>query len=182
LHEVETRTGIAVSGPSNTAAESMIFTNGFLRLQSRVGFIAELSGLTAAVTDVLKDTSVLRWGGEGRHVACRTVPEPITWPKGAVGATTDGRLAVLITPAFLADGWHGQGWRPMAASVGPGAPVSGWDLARDGPKPTRFLAPAGSVFFFQPGDDDAFVRPSLCDGEDQGLGHGCFVTGGWSYA
>ncbi|QQP92190.1 type III-B CRISPR module-associated protein Cmr3 [Skermanella sp. TT6] len=181
LFQVETRSGIAVSGGSNTAAEGMIFTNGFLRLEEGVGFIAEVAGLTPAAAELLREMHLLRWGGEGRHVACEVSSQPIGWPSGPVAAA-GGPLAVLTTPAFLAGGWHGRDWKPLAASVGPAPAVSGWDLALDGPKATRFLAPAGSVYFFRRGEDGALGSPSLHDGEDGGLGYGCFVTGGWNYA
>ena len=35
----------------------------------------------------------------------------------------------------------------VAAASGAGVPVSGWDVARNGPKATRFAVPAGAVFF-----------------------------------
>ena len=48
-----------------------------------------------------------------------------------------------------------KGVRETAASGSPVA-VSGWDVARGGPRRTRFAVPAGSVYFvegdFAPGD------------------------------
>jgi CRISPR-associated protein Cmr3 len=63
---------------------------------------------------------------------------------------------VLLTPACFAQGWRPTwlleeraGVRPTLRAVAIGRPhvVSGWDFEQRGPKPTRRLAPAGSVFF-----------------------------------
>jgi CRISPR-associated protein Cmr3 len=86
----------------------------------------------------------------------------------------EGRLRwVLVTPArfrrgwlpdFLDDGGEGEiggsgvRVRLVAAAVARPLAYSGWDLAADGstagrargkPRPTRYLAPAGSVYFFE---------------------------------
>lgn len=68
---------------------------------------------------------------------------------------------VLLTPALfekgVLPGWNGGAW-PLggsvkatvrAACVGRPAIVSGWDLAKGRPKPTKRLAPAGSVYFLE---------------------------------
>ena len=74
---------------------------------------------------------------------------------------------VLMTPAWFEHGWQAEWMRAsrldlsdgsamelelVAAVVPRFAPISGWDLARRAPKPTRFLAPAGSVYFFKLGE------------------------------
>jgi CRISPR-associated protein Cmr3 len=65
------------------------------------------------------------------------------------------------------------------AAVAEGIPVSGWDLARGGPKPTRFAVPAGSVYFLDEFMTDAI--DNLSEGEDDLLaGYGCCLKGVWT--
>ena len=68
--------------------------------------------------------------------------------------------------------------KPLGAALA----VSGWDVARGSPRPTRFAAPAGSVYFVttpDPGDPEA----SLCDDpEDSAQGWGFALRGVWSDA
>ena len=44
-----------------------------------------------------------------------------------------------------------------SACVGRPVHVSGWDMAKGQPKPTRRLAPSGSVYFFEKVDGAAFT-------------------------
>lgn len=114
-----------------------------------------------------KETAPL--GGERR--LARWSPSPAGWPampeeiREAIVRNRRARI-VLLTPAYFADGalpaWRGLEWRGVrkatvtvrAACVGRPEVVSGWSLARQGkegkrgrPKPSRRLAPAGSVYF-----------------------------------
>jgi CRISPR-associated protein Cmr3 len=62
----------------------------------------------------------------------------------------------------------------------PGAlAVSGWDLARGGPKPNRFAAQAGSTYFLDqpldPWPGTLSDRP-----RDQQQGWGCYLKGVWT--
>ncbi len=69
---------------------------------------------------------------------------------------------------------------PIAAAVPGHIAVSGWDLARGGPKPNRFAVPAGSVYFFDQPEPFAECNGSLCGDDDAMLGWGAFIEGGWS--
>ena len=52
-------------------------------------------------------------------------------------------------------------------------PISGWDIARRGPKATRFAVPAGAVYFVE--GQTEFKHGSLCDDEED-------VAQGWGFA
>jgi len=67
----------------------------------------------------------------------------------------------------------------VAAAVPPALPVSGWDMARGGPKPSRFAAPAGSVYFTR---QSITPRPaSLADDPfDRQQGWGAYLKGVWT--
>ncbi len=110
----------------------------------------------------------------------------------------------LITPAAFTHGWK-PGWLSEANRGSPpgfpdmkleliGAAVpraianSGWDLtkpASEAQKPTRFLAPAGSVYFFKASEPvDArqlWLRSISDDPQDRRDGFGLVLCGGWQW-
>ena len=70
------------------------------------------------------------------------------WPKQKTDTGT--ALWYLATPTFFPTSGRPlpkpKGKLIAAASAG-GVPVSGWDVARNGPRGTRFAVPAGAVYF-----------------------------------
>ena len=64
---------------------------------------------------------------------------------------------VLATPGHFESGWLpkklsetlGVSTRVVSALCGRREPVSGWDVLARQPKPVRWLAPAGSVYFLE---------------------------------
>ncbi len=58
---------------------------------------------------------------------------------------------VLLTPAMFKNGFaptsFGEGTRVIGACVGRAEVISGWDFVTRGPKQTRRMAPAGSVYW-----------------------------------
>lgn len=119
-------------------------------------------------------------GGERR--LARWSPSPAGWPampeeiRAAIVRDRRARI-VLLTPAYFTDGalpaWRREPkWRAVpkvkvtlrAACVGRPEVVSGWGLGkRGGPKPSRRLAPAGSVYFVTiEAPDDRYVE-RWCD-------------------
>jgi CRISPR-associated protein Cmr3 len=105
------------------------------------------------------------FGGEGKYVRVKAV-EPAKWPQPKGGRPKS--LWYLATPTFLS--FHGgdkiRPRRPLpcleylkAAASGAGVAVSGWDVAANGPRPTRFAVPAGAVYFVDgPCDENAFLK------------------------
>ena len=108
-----------------------------------------------------------------------------------------GRL-VLATPALFERGFlptwvlnHPSGvkLRIVAAAVPRPAHISGWDYKKKMPKPTRRLAPAGSVYFFEitDGDEQAIEQfiasvwlTPISDGEQERRdGFGVALLGTW---
>ncbi|NTU79616.1 MAG: type III-B CRISPR module-associated protein Cmr3 [Chloroflexales bacterium] len=104
---------------------------------------------------------------------------------------------ILLTPACFEKGYlpgwlresrHGLTPQLVAAAVGRPQVVSGWDYEQKRPKPTRRLAPAGSVYFLSLGDDQEAIRKWVeatwmhCvsdDAQDQSDGFGLAVLGTW---
>lgn len=181
LFVVESRTGIGLKPGGSSVEPGLIYEAGFLRLRPGVRFRCEIRGLTPGLRDALLDDPSLSWGGEGRHVRLAPRASEPPWPDVGPASSGHGRCLLLTQPAFLDGGWKEASWQPLAAAVGPGQPISGWDLARRGPKPTRFAVPAGSVFFFR---DDASLpgHGGLGAREDVALGYGSTLKGNWTHA
>lgn len=111
---------------------------------------------------------------------------------------------VLLTPAHFQAGFrpewllqaqHGVMPRLVAAAIGRPQVVSGWDYEIRKPKPTRRLAPAGSVFFLKldGGEQnidqwiDAVLMNCVSDDDENGNhyqtrldGFGLAALGAWS--
>lgn len=178
LFGTEDRVGIGVDADRRSAREGLIYAISMLRLCPNVRIAVEVTG---PISDVAKlpEKDLLALGGEARRAIVRRAVAT-TWP-GLHGTTPRGRLALLTTPAPFG-GWCPSGLSPCAAAVPGHLAVSGWDLARGGPKPNRFAVPAGSVYFFDDPKDLSGRQGSLCTGEDAALGWGAFIEGGWDDA
>lgn len=117
------------------------------------------------------------FGGEGRYVRVDVCDEGALpeWP--TPDPTKKDALFYLASPAFFE-----PASRPlprvapgklMAAASGVGLPVSGWDVARNGPRPTRFAVPAGAVYFVE--GACLSEHQSLCTNQDH-------IDEGWGFA
>ncbi|HEY1259911.1 MAG TPA: type III-B CRISPR module-associated protein Cmr3 [Stellaceae bacterium] len=177
LFETDSRTGIVVGGETLTAETGMIYAADYLALKPGVSLYVELSGPEATLAGSFADEAAIPLGGQTRYVRLRRRPEPVTWPRCRTGR--GGSLLLLTTPAPFAGRWRPSGLDIVAAAVPGHVAVSGWDLARGGPKPTRFAVQAGAVYFCRGAAPD---RDSVGEGDDALLGWGRFLEGGWDYA
>jgi CRISPR-associated protein Cmr3 len=188
LYGFDHRTGIEIDPHALTAADGKIYAISLLALRPNL----EKKGAyhdreICLYAEVLADTTIdvsspLPLGGEGRYVRIEPTKTPCSWPEPA---KAERSVLLLATPAFLARGKSLPEVAPgMLVAAASGTPVafSGWDIARGGPRPTRFAVPAGSVYFVE----GSFTPPreeSLCtDDEDKAQGWGYFLRGTWNYA
>ena len=178
IYDFDDRTGIGVDPDSNTAKEGRIYAVRMLALRPEAGLYAELSGPEATLVPLKAEPVLMRLGGEGRHVIVFPDDQGADWPD-VQPEPNQGRLVLLTTPAWFNGDWKPPSIEPVAAAVGSYQAVSGWDLAKGGPKPNRFMVPAGSVYFLPP--DAQIPEDGLVDSEDAGMGWGCFLEGNWSY-
>ena len=186
LFGFEDRVGIAIDPGIGAVQEGMIYATRRLVLRSDVRFWAQVKGPAEALELLPKqgECRLVPFGGEGRHVSV-TGYEMKDGPTTAAGTlpaqkSEYGQCLVLVTPAFL-NGWHPSGLNLLSASVPDHVPVSGWDLARGGPKPTRFAVKAGSVYFLRP-ENNRLPGSSLGDVHDTSLGWGEYCEGVWHHA
>jgi CRISPR-associated protein Cmr3 len=173
LFDHDARTGIVIND-SWTTEEGMIYAADYLALAKDVSLYAELTGPRSDLEKAFKAPVTLALGGQGRRVRA-TQCAPVIWPSAGTGSR---RLLVLTSPGLFAEAWRPALLQPVAASVPGYVAFSGWDLARGGPKPTRFAAAAGSVWFFDQPPQHASL--SLCDAAEDGLaGWGSYLEGTW---
>ena len=177
VYGFEDRTGIGVDPEKNAAAEGAIYGIRMLVLKPQAGLCAELSGPAAALSPLMAGPLLMKFGGEGRQVIVQSEQRGLDWPD-VQRVPGKGRLVLLTTPVWF-NGWKPPGLEPLAATVGGHQAVSGWDLAKGGPKPNRFMVPAGSVYFLQP---NAQIPDALGSDENVNAGWGCFLEGNWNYA
>ncbi|MCL6527932.1 MAG: type III-B CRISPR module-associated protein Cmr3 [Thermaceae bacterium] len=152
-------------------------------------------------------------GGERRPVAVEVkpglsdywfdCPESIKKRFAELGKGARVRL-VLATPALFEHGWK-PGWieksdtgelhlprglarvrlKLVSAAVGRREPVSGWNLRQNQPKRVRWMAPAGSVYFFEVEDGnpadllESWLRPISDNEQDRKDGFGLALWGVW---
>lgn len=180
LFDFDRRTGIGIDPDRLAAEESRIYGATFLALQPAVSLYAEVVLPGEAAGSALAGIETVAFGGEGRRVRVQTLDRPFSWPAQMPAGQGQKPLLLLTTPGLFREAWkpaalHG---RLVAAAVPGSVPVSGWDLARGGPKPNRFAAQAGSVYFL---DESLYPWPeTLSDhARDAQQGWGCYLKGVW---
>ncbi len=158
----ESRTHVAIDAEKQAAKETFLFQTRGLEFTHQRTRLA----LAIAVEDPTQpqDGPLSPLGGERRIVAWRESNEGLpAIPPGLLEQVqqqhTPACRVILLTPAHFEKGWEPmwllqarEGVQPSLQAVAIQRPqvVSGWDLAAGNggrSKPTRRLAPAGSVFF-----------------------------------
>ncbi|MBD3167006.1 hypothetical protein GF324_10430 [bacterium] len=184
LYGYDSRTGIGINAATHSVEEGLIYSVSMLAMKKGMGFYAEIDlPETLGSSTLFQDDTILHWGGEGRRVRVQPA-EPVRWPAVAVDGSKRSAY-VLTTPGRFSQGWQPdappQGASLLAASVPGHGAVSGWDLAKGGPKPTRFTVPAGSVYFF---DNDTGANLETFSNTPDNLreGWGLVLRGVWDYA
>lgn len=137
-------------------------------------------------------------GGERRLAHWQSIqgdfPSPPPGLKEKVKASKRCRI-ILLTPMALEDGWwphylcesrDGVNVEIKAAAVGKPQTISGWDLSKKGPRLSRRLVPAGSVFYLEltgePNDIDSWFDKTWfhCmsdEADDRASGFGLVAIG-----
>ena len=172
FHDHDTRTGIGIKPDELTTGDGEIYGIRFLSMKCGFGFYADID-LPEEKAVVFDDIPFLAFGGEGKRVAVHTV-EPFAFPEYKPEAGKKSFL-LLTTPSVTVP--NGQPYFPKdvkcaAAAVNTPVAISGWDIAKGGPKPTRFASPVGSVYFL----DTTDPVPEQIDE----FGYGCHLQGVWT--
>lgn len=157
----ESRTHVGIDPLTQTAEDGRLFqTNG---LEFTMGDRQRLALVIESVAALKHFTTggFAPLGGERRLVAWRTGAPPLPDCPPAIREHIlheRGCRVVLLTPAHFTHGYrpmwllceHGGMAATLAAAlVQRPLTISGWDMQHHTPKPTRRLAPAGSVYFLK---------------------------------
>ncbi len=209
----EMRMHVSIDATTQTAFEGLLFQTNGLEFTSLDRRRLALAVSTEATFTHFKG-GLVPLGGERRLVAWRQIDASLPKCPDELRTTIIRERAcrvVLLTPAYFAAGLRpswlltphaGVATTLRAALVGRPEVVSGWDLAaertdangkvvRGAPKPTRRLAPAGSVFFLSlPRDasdqainswiDSMWMQNVSDDSSSRDEGFGLAVLGTWS--
>lgn len=210
--EADRRLHVAIDPATQTGIDGKLFmTSGLTfwrgkKSQPRLSQARRLALLVEADSGELPQrTGFDPLGGERRLMHWR----PTSYELPKVPAQLAGQIAasghcrvVLLTPACFAAGW-GPDYllqtretvtpKLQAAIVGPPLVISGWDLAARGPKPTRRLVPAGSVYYLKMSRDEAADEAAIArwleaicfraisdEPADRADGFGIAAVGVWS--
>lgn len=194
----ENRAHVSIQSLTQTAVEGALFqTRGleFTRKEKR-------KRLALAVTAEARiNPGLAPLGGERRLVSWRasrkTLPDLLSTLRDGIVKDRACRV-VLLTPAHFQRGFlpswlieprHGVSPKLNAVATGRPQVISGWDFEKQIPKPTRRLAPAGTVFFLTlDGDwqaiehwvDTLWMQCVSDDAPDRCDGFGLAVLGVWS--
>lgn len=193
------RVHTAIDPGLQSADEGLLFSTEGLEFEDRVERKAICSRIR--YDSIWPDFDRLAPLGGERRLAVWS-EEEVAWPAPPASIDQVELLRVqLLTPAKFSDGWK-PGWikadrignppgtdlrlELIAAAIPRALPISGWDIRRNvnRPKPTRFLAPAGSVFFFRvlAGNPAGLWMKSICDVEqDRRDGFGLVLCGVWTW-
>lgn len=178
VYDFDNRVGVGIDADTLASVDSLLYSVSMLALKDGVTIYLEIDAPDDTLAFLPQDaSSTLALGGEGRAAAMHVGP-PIALPS-APDPTAAGKLWVLTAPAPFDTGWRAPWMAPVAAAVPGYHTISGWDLARNGPKPTRFAADAGSVYFMN--QDTSRSETSLCEPDDALLGWGTYLEGSWNY-
>jgi len=165
------RNHVAITPGTRTAEEGMLFSTTGLEFQAGDWSYSLYScfhfpaGLPAPHLPLVHPI-----GGESRPAAWEATSYALpACPAQLRGAGTMRRYRlVLLTAGAFKQGWcpgwlaSGEGSPPdhpairmklIAASIARPLPISGWDMAKRGPKAARLLVPAGSVYLVESTSD-----------------------------
>jgi CRISPR-associated protein Cmr3 len=203
----DSRVHVRIDPAASAAMEGQLFATEGLDFDSREEPLALYSEFTLPEgLEAGRLTGAISLGGERRLAIWHDSPSLLAGlvsPKELLETIVRDRQMrlILVTPGCFKDGWM-PGWlakdgrppvagcllqmRLRAAAAGRFVPISGWDLKDRRPKPTRFLSPAGAVFFVSIDGQvtveqlsKLWLQPVSDADQDRRDGFGLCILGAW---
>lgn len=173
LWALDARVGIGMNPATGSVEEGKLFSAQAVAFKEGVGFVATVKGA------IPPKEGLLRFGGDGRAASIKVANLQITEPKYSIISKAKRCALILTSPALFPDGWllpgldkeqnfkaKGISARLVAAAITRPEIISGWDLAKQQPKPAQKVVPAGSVYWL----DELNATPeALQEFVEQGL-------------
>ncbi|ROQ92062.1 type III-B CRISPR module-associated Cmr3 family protein [Desulfosoma caldarium] len=173
LWAVDHRLGIALDGRSRTVIKGAIYTTDAVALKADTHLVAVFSGSN------IPTEGLVRLGGDGRAAEIREAHTHIMEKLEGFGRPQPGwrrfRM-ILATPGLFPSGWlppgvderaphrlrlNGLQAKLLAAVVPRPQVISGWDLAKQAPKPAQTVVPAGACYWFEVEEGDSAALEPL---------------------
>lgn len=189
--ERERRVHVALRPETGTAADGQLFSTDGVRFTARAadGSLSRYAVAFWCDTPELRDRGGLVVLGGERRASFLRATKAVLPRRPNLGAGDGRRLRIaLMTPAVFPSGAVPEtirGAKVVAACVGRPEVISGWDFEKRAPKPTRRMAPAGSVYWVELPDgrdageyaDEVWMN-SICENaQDQRDGFGLALVG-----
>lgn len=158
---VDYRTHVAIDGAKRTAVDGALFQTSQLRLsvheKGQNRRFAFMVGVDQKEDQRRMYGDPGTMGGERRMVTLSKPKGQASAPLPCPQLNDDEELirVVLLTPGIFKQGWRpgagglGSQAQVVAAAVSRYQPISGWSFEHGGAKPTRHMAPAGSVYWLK---------------------------------
>jgi len=213
----ESRVHVAINPTTRTASDGALFTTTGLLFRDIAG-PSTSEAETAIYCRISSPAGAAAWqpengflslGGERRMASVTSPIDSTELPVSAMPVELKEKLTKtnrvrlqLLTPAIFSGGWvpdwltsggtppveNAPALKLIGASTGRRIPVSGWDMKTHAEKATRYLVPAGSVYFLQTVDglnltkeqiDGLWFAAISDDPQDRRDGYGTVVPGVW---
>jgi CRISPR-associated protein Cmr3 len=206
LMKPEARLGIARNNETGSAIEGMLYQTQHIRLMDDVKIELDLHDLDDTLQKNLKQTEIVRLGGEGRTAALTIGQECEKMPFIRTNTAPLSKIIIHFISHAYFNGkmfpstfteqqvgeqtvWQGAlngiELRIEAAVIGKVHREGGWDMKKHQPRSVKSYIPAGSAWFCSVVDDSlsgADVVQALheqCIGLEQQWGRGQILIGKW---
>ena len=179
IASTETHVGIALENGKKGVQDEMLYSVNTYRFKENSGFFFFINEETKKLLDELDEVFL----GMKQRVA--KLHFGIMETNLFEFVPTNKSAICLITPSIFDNGFMPSNGiikdsKVVSAIVKRKMPISGWDLAKNQPKPIYHVVPAGSVYFLdEPIDNDLFNN-SISNLFDD-FGYGRYFTINWDF-
>ena len=160
LWKIDSRLGITLDAQARTTDDGQLYTVDAIALSDGIGFLTGIAG----AQNLMPNNGVLRLGGDGRGAQHSRVEWQPPQPDWDLIAQSKRFRLLLTTPGLFEQGWLLPGmteengnyrWRTsdfsanlVTVSTPRAETISGWDIAKNQPKPALKAVSTGSVYWF----------------------------------